>query len=871
MTTPRHGAHTVRQSPGAGGPTPPPGGVRVLARRYHLIAQLGRGTMGVVWEAYDLAVHRKVAVKEVLLPADMSEHDRAVSRERAQREARAISQLAHPNVIAFYDLVEEDDHPWVVMELVNSRSLADVIRADGPLPLSRIATLALAVLGALEAAHRAGITHRDVKPSNLLLTDDGRIKLTDFGIARTAGDSPITGAGMLVGSPSYIPPEVVQGAAAGPPADMWGLGATLYAAVEARAPFDAGDPMATLHSVVSDPTPNTGRAGPLAPVIDGLLNKDPRRRLDTVKARHLLLDALRAFDRERSNAPAPAPSAPVSAPMPIDPPGGGVGPVNGTTPVNGFLNGSVPLNGSSAPVNGSAVPPVEAPAADPEPDPDFIDPTPAWDRLDLVNDAPVNGAATPVGGQLLAPADDTADHPAMDFAAPPLLPAAIPTPGPTPGPTPSPQPTDPAEEPQESAQPEPPAMDFDAPSYQSPIERATPTPVDFELPTPVSDSGEDHDDDTAVIPKLTENRPAEAEKPAAEEKPAKPKYAHPLAHLEGFDPDAIDSLDGIEDDFGSEPWRTQALRPVGPQNFSWNPSMPPKPVPPQQTGMPQPGMPQPGMPQPGMQEPGMPQRDRRPAPYRDDDGGLAALNLRGDNQGSRTQQMPGFFDEPPRRRPDVDSDRGHSGRTVGIIIAIIVLCIAGYGGYWLVGHFTGDKSKPTGSSSSAPANTASAGQPTSGGAKSTTAKSTAPAAAGYKTYHGQHFSASVPTSWRPDPQSSGVLDFNDPKGDRFVRFVVNVEATGDLVSGFKSAETQFAATHQGYHQIAIKQASYRGYPAADWEFTYDRGSQDVRHVLYRSFTVGSSTYGIYVSAPEAQYQATLPMFNEAAKTFAVRQ
>src|SRR5882762_3285250 len=150
MTTPRHGADTVRQVPGAGG-QPPPGGVRVLARRYHLIAPLGRGTMGVVWEAYDLAVHRKVAVKEVLLPADMSDHDRAVSRERAQREARAISQLAHPNVIAFYDLVEEAGHPWVVMELVNSRSLADVIRAEGALPLQRIATLSLAILGALEA------------------------------------------------------------------------------------------------------------------------------------------------------------------------------------------------------------------------------------------------------------------------------------------------------------------------------------------------------------------------------------------------------------------------------------------------------------------------------------------------------------------------------------------------------------------------------------------------------------------------------------------------------------------------------------------------------------------------------------------------
>jgi hypothetical protein len=622
----------------------------------------------------------------------------------------------------------------------------------------------------------------------------------------------------------------------------------------------------------------------------------------------------------------------------IDPPGSGVGPVNGTTPVNGFLNGSVPLNGAVAgvngsAVNGSAVPPV----ADPEPDPQFIDPTPAWDHLDFAEST--NGTDTAAGQQLTAdlPApttagDEPAGHPAMDFAAPPFAPATMPSPTPrpveqTPAPgaersvpcegTPAPGEGTPAPGEGTSApgegtsapgegspaysegtwayredtaaaapaphnaggstvmmppanvdepgEPEPPAMDFAAPAYQSPTDRAVPPPTELDLRTALRASGDDNEDDTAVIPRLTENRAEPQDQPATD-KPAKPKYVHPLAHLEGFDPESIDGLDGIDDDFGSEPWRTQALRPPMPPNFPRNPG----PAPGAHAAPPAPG---------GY---GMP--SRRPAPYRNDESGLAALNLIGDNQpsGSRTQQMPGFFDEPPRqRRPDVDSGRGGSGRTVGVIIAIVVLCLAGYGGYWLVGHFTGDKSKPTGSSSSAPANNANTGNtgntgnagnagPTNNGGSKTTGAQSSTAAAGYKTYHGQHFSASVPTSWRPDPQSSGVLDFNDPKGDRFVRFVVNVESGGDLVGGFQSAETQFAASHEGYHRVAIKQASYRGYPAADWEFTYNRSAQDVRHVLYRAFTVGTTTYGIYISAPDSQYSATLPMFNEAAKTFQVR-
>jgi len=304
-------------------------GGRVLARRYHLQRVLGRGAMGAVWEAEDTFLRRTVAVKEVVLPGSLSPEERAVSCERTLREARAIARLGHPNVVTLFDVLDEDSRPWVVMELVPSRSLAEVIKEDGPLHPLRVATVGLAILGALEAAHAAGITHRDVKPGNILLGHDGRVKLTDFGIARAAGDDTITGTGLLVGSPSYIAPEIVKGLEAGAPADMWGLGATLYAAVEGRAPFSGGDAMETLSNVVQEPPSPYEKAGPLMPALDAMLEKDPVRRARPVDARRALLDVLRGgAEAEAPVRPTPA-VAPAPAPEPAPPPVAAKPPVDG--------------------------------------------------------------------------------------------------------------------------------------------------------------------------------------------------------------------------------------------------------------------------------------------------------------------------------------------------------------------------------------------------------------------------------------------------------------------------------------------------------------------------------------------------------------
>ncbi|WP_205843734.1 serine/threonine-protein kinase [Nakamurella deserti] len=255
-----------------------PAAGRMVADRYRLDRVLGKGSMGTVWAAYDEVLQRRVAIKEIYIPQGTTGTEAAMLVERTLREARAIAALSHPNVITLYDILTLPGGPVIVMEVLASRSLGEVIKEAGPLTVGQAATVGLAVAAGLDAAHHAGITHRDVKPGNVLIGADGRIKLTDFGIARSAAENPMTATGLLLGSPAYIAPEVASGVTAGPPADAWGLGALLFVCMEGRPPFDKGAPVATLMSVVNDPVPPAVHAAALRPVVEGLLDKDPARR-----------------------------------------------------------------------------------------------------------------------------------------------------------------------------------------------------------------------------------------------------------------------------------------------------------------------------------------------------------------------------------------------------------------------------------------------------------------------------------------------------------------------------------------------------------------------------------------------------------------
>ncbi|WP_371795493.1 serine/threonine-protein kinase [Streptomyces sp. NBC_01718] len=286
---------------------------RLLAGRYRLGEVLGRGGMGTVWRAVDETLGRTVAVKELRFPSAIDDDEKRRLITRTLREAKAIARIRNNGAVTVYDVVDEDDRPWIVMELIEGKSLAEVVREDGVLTPKRAAEVGLAILDVLRLAHREGILHRDVKPSNVLISEDGRVVLTDFGIAQVEGDPSVTSTGMLVGAPSYISPERARGHKPGPPADLWSLGGLLYASVEGSPPYDKGSAIATLTAVMTEPLDPPKNAGPLEEVIYGLLARDPEQRLDDAGARALLNDVIHAADKPAPVVPPPADSTQVMA------------------------------------------------------------------------------------------------------------------------------------------------------------------------------------------------------------------------------------------------------------------------------------------------------------------------------------------------------------------------------------------------------------------------------------------------------------------------------------------------------------------------------------------------------------------------------
>ncbi|KES06821.1 protein kinase [Streptomyces toyocaensis] len=305
----------------------------MIAGRYRLLSPLGEGGMGTVWRARDELLHREVAVKEVRAPAGLPAPDVERMYARLEREAWAAARVTDRAVVTVYDVATEDGRPWIVMELVRGLSLAEVLEAEGPLPPPRAARIGAEVLTALRAAHGAGVLHRDVKPANVLIANDGRVVLTDFGIAMVEGSSALTMTGEVVGSPEFLAPERALGRTPGSESDLWSLGVLLYAAVEGSSPFRQGTPLSTLRAIVDEEMPPPRRAGPLAGVIEGLLRKDPAERLSAERAQEELrvvaAGGVPGADTARAAPYAPTVAAPVparpetSSPAPPSPVTGG--------------------------------------------------------------------------------------------------------------------------------------------------------------------------------------------------------------------------------------------------------------------------------------------------------------------------------------------------------------------------------------------------------------------------------------------------------------------------------------------------------------------------------------------------------------------
>ena len=318
----------------------------MIAGHYRVLDRIGSGGMGVVWRARDERLQRVVAIKQLLLQPGLSAVETANAHQRTLREARIAARLQHTNAIVVFDVAEHEGEPCLVLEYMASRSLATVLAERGSLPTADVARIGRQVASALAAAHAAGIVHRDVKPGNILIGDTGLAKITDFGVSRAAGDATVTQTGMMAGTPAYLAPEVARGQEPTPAADVFSLGATLYAAVEGHSPFGTTqNQLAMLHAAAAGYVAPPRQAGPLTSVLMDLLREDPARRPDMEQA----ISALAAVTR---GSGATLPPALLS--------GSGTRPSGGATPPT-LLHTAVPAPAPTAVATPRAAPPRLAP------------------------------------------------------------------------------------------------------------------------------------------------------------------------------------------------------------------------------------------------------------------------------------------------------------------------------------------------------------------------------------------------------------------------------------------------------------------------------------------------------------------------------
>ena len=331
--------------------------------------------MGVVWRARDQLLDRDVAVKEVKIADTLTDQERANAYQRTLREAKTAARLNHPAVVTVYDVAEDEGRPWIVMQLVNAQSLDQVLASSGPLSPRRAAEVGRQLLSALSVAHSAGVMHRDVKPSNVLLGQDDRAVLTDFGIATFQGDPKLTQTGMVMGSPGFTAPERIRGEDASPASDLWSLGATLFAAVEGHGPFEKrGGAVTTMSAIINEDAPEAPTAGALAPVIAALLRREPTDRPDAAGAGRMITDVLpRLTDRPASSPGGYVPTAisaspPLRPPQPVPPPPPPPAPQPGQTALDfGSADKTISRDpagqATTGPAGGQATPEQTAPTA----------------------------------------------------------------------------------------------------------------------------------------------------------------------------------------------------------------------------------------------------------------------------------------------------------------------------------------------------------------------------------------------------------------------------------------------------------------------------------------------------------------------------
>lgn len=852
----------------------PPMTGRVIAGRYNLQHPIGRGAMGVVWRARDQLLDRDVAVKEVVISALIGADERRNAYQRTLREARTAARLSHRGVVAVYDVAEEDGRPWIVMELVPSQSLDQVLVVEGRLPPARAGRIGQQLLSALAAAHLAGVLHRDVKPSNVLIATnrtgegwDERAVLTDFGIAQFEGDPRLTQTGMVMGSPGFTAPERIRGSDATPASDLWSLGATIYAAVEGRGPYEQrGGAITTMSAIINEDAPIAPHAGQLAPIIAALLRRDPSARPSASAAARMFAQALPQLPETTEEPPAMSHPPTVRSAY-VPPPAEPLASTPVTAPEGARPGKPAPAKKSAAKDEAAAVKAPAKPAREAQ-EAQAVQETPSAEKAAEAEEAASVASADP--------AEETDSGDAVPAAA-------APEPRPAPEAESEPAPgskSEPAAETAEFKVSAPDAADAPVPGAAAPADapagEAKAAAALLDAP-PAAEAAGSRAADTVTpakgpvgyqptevsVPVARITPPAAAQSSAAPAKPAEPKPAEPKpAAAKAAEPKSTPPKPG--------PTFT-AAKPTGRAVPTFSaagpaaPARPSRPVTPPAEQRPAYG---PNTPAQGNQPP--------------QGGGTTPFPPSGANYGPAAGQYAG----PSQPYPDLARQyppgsvggragrgRGQSRRILWLVVAVIVAAAIGVGtalalnnngggtGAGGAGAVPSVADTPTGFKSIDALNNPSTALPAADWSTQTvTADAVHSAAAG--------FSIDVPPGWTKTPKGLAT-DFNGP-GDLLLEVDLTQQSTPDMLTAARQVE---AATHfRDYKRLNLEREPVRHAPGAVWKFNWTPVGGvklTVDDIFFAQQTsAGVQDYAVYLRSPSSTFsRKSLPLFEKMLQTF----
>jgi serine/threonine protein kinase len=813
---------------------------RVIAGRYNLQHPIGRGAMGVVWRARDQLLDRDVAVKEVVISASIGADERRNAYQRTLREARTAARLSHRGVVAVYDVAEEDGRPWIVMELVPSQSLDQVLVVEGRLPAARAGRIGQQVLSALAAAHSAGVLHRDVKPSNVLIATskagdgwDERAVLTDFGIAQFEGDPRLTQTGMVMGSPGFTAPERIRGSDASPASDLWSLGATIYAAVEGRGPYEKrGGAITTMSAIINEDAPIAPHAGQLAPVIAALLRRDPSARPSASAAARMFAQALPLLSdatEEPSVPPHPPTVRSAYVPAPAEP----VASAPVTAPDDARSEEKPAPAAQEQPAAGKSA--AEKPAQEAQESPSAAEAVDAAPAISADSAVETDSADAAEPGAESEPVAEAGPEPAVATAE-----FKVPAPKVPRVPVPEAVPADAA-----AAELKPAAALLDPPPA---AEAARPRSAETVIPAP-EPAGYQPTQVSVPAARVTPSAPAQptvAPAKPAESKPAPPKPGPTFTAAKPTDR-AAPKFSGANSAAPARPVRPSAPPPDNHPVYG-------------------PAGPGQGYPPPGS--------STAPFPPSGASYGPAAGQYAGPSQ-----PYPDLGQYTPGTRGGrAGRGRGAGRRILWLVVAVIVAAAIGVGTA-LALNKNGNTGAANAGNTSSPSVVPSVADTPSGfksvdalnnpstalpaadwSTKTVTATAANSAAAG--------FSIDVPPGWT-ETRKGLATDFNGP-GDLLLEVDLTGQPTSDMLTAAKQVE---AATHfRDYKRLNLQREPVRHAEGAVWKFNWTPagGVQlTVDDIFFAQQTsAGVQDYAVYIRSPSSTFGSTsLPLFDKMLPTF----